>query len=92
MFGFNEIVLFQDDSLSDVQVKFGKEVLILDSWTRRKQYDSFCDILGPAINTHLSENDLLREIFEIIGGPLPEANTAHAQHQQERYRKVKRFH
>lgn len=48
-----------------MQVKFGQEVLILDSWIKRKQYYALCHILGPGLNTHLTENELLRDIFEL---------------------------
>lgn len=51
--------------MPELQIKFGQECLILDSWVRRKQYDSLCYILGPGINIHLSENDLLRDIFQL---------------------------
>lgn len=55
----------QDDDLEPLQIKFGREVLLLDSWVKRKQYDAMCHILGPGLNTHLSENELLRDIFEL---------------------------
>lgn len=48
-----------------LQVKFGKEVLALDSWLRRKQYNALCHNLGPGLNRHLTENELLRDIFEL---------------------------
>lgn len=38
---------------------------MLDSWLRRKQYYALCHILGPGLNTHLAENELLRDIFEL---------------------------
>jgi len=46
-------------------VKFGKEVLKLDSWVRKTQYDWFCKIIGPGINFHLGVNSMVREIFEL---------------------------
>lgn len=58
-------VPLQDDELEPLQVKFGQEVLVLDSWLRRKQYYALCHILGPGLNTHLTENELLRDIFEL---------------------------
>lgn len=51
--------------MEPLQVKFGSEVLVLDSWLRRKQYDALCHILGPGINIHLAENELLRDVFEL---------------------------
>lgn len=75
--------------MPDVQVKFGREVLVLDTWARRKQYEAFCILLGPGINAHLAENDFLRDIFEIITPIVqPQEPPAHAQQHLERCRKV----
>ena len=52
------------------KVKFGREVLRLDTWLAVLQYQWFCKILGPGINLHLAANHMLREIFE-LGNPLP---------------------
>lgn len=83
---FRDILQFiENDVVPELQIKFGKETLILDSWVRRKQYETLCNILGPSINVHLTDNDLLREIFEIIVPP-PAATTPN-QDQMDRYRK-----
>lgn len=50
-------------------IKFGKEVLKLDSWARKCQYDWFCKMMGAGVNYHLSVNEMIREIFE-LGAPL----------------------
>jgi hypothetical protein len=52
-----------------VKVKFDKEVLYLDCWYKKLQYDWFCKVLGSGMNLHLSTNMMLREIFE-LGSPL----------------------
>jgi len=52
------------------KVKFGREVLRLETWFAVLQYQWFCKILGPGINLHLAANHMLREIFE-LGNPLP---------------------
>ena len=52
------------------KIKFGREVLRLDTWFAVLQYQWFCKILGPGINLHLAANHMLREIFE-LGNPLP---------------------
>lgn len=63
---FREILHFiEDDVTPDIQVKFGQEMLLLDTWCRKKQYDTICSVLGSGMNYHLSENKLLREIFEL---------------------------
>ncbi|KAJ3642161.1 hypothetical protein Zmor_024970 [Zophobas morio] len=86
---FRDILSFiEDDIVPDVQVKFGREILVLDTWARRKQYEALCSVLGPGINLHLGENDLLRDIFEITA-PIVQAHDApaHAQQHLERCRK-----
>merc|ERR1712241_790794 len=52
------------------KVKFGQEVLFLDSWYKKLQYDWFCKVLGSGMNLHLSSNMMVREIFE-LPPPLP---------------------
>lgn len=51
-------------------VKFGREELCIDSWIRKRQYDSLCNVLGSGMNLHLQENELVRDIFE-LGSVLP---------------------
>lgn len=70
-----------------MRVKFGKETLLLDTWTKRKQYETLCSGLGHGINIQLTENDLLRDIFE-IEGPAPPSETPLLQKQMDRHRKV----
>ncbi|KAL5014849.1 hypothetical protein ScPMuIL_009119 [Solemya velum] len=68
----------------DMCIKFGTESVILDSWTRRKQYDTFCQILGSGTNLHLQENTLVREVFG-LGAPIPVSNVpAHRPSKVER--------
>ncbi|XP_046388812.1 interferon-related developmental regulator 2 [Ischnura elegans] len=63
---FRDILHFvEEGEQPDVQVKFGQEMLSLDTWCRKKQYDAFCQVLGPGMNLHLTENYLVREIFEL---------------------------
>ena len=57
------------------RVKFGQEVLFLDSWYKKLQYDWFCKLLGSGMNLHLSANHMLREIFE-LPPPLPASDPA----------------
>ncbi|XP_071961068.1 interferon-related developmental regulator 2-like [Antedon mediterranea] len=51
------------------QIKFGTEFIEIDSWSRRRQYGVFREALSSGINTHLRENELLREIFD-LGAPV----------------------
>ncbi|KAL3270091.1 hypothetical protein HHI36_009149 [Cryptolaemus montrouzieri] len=85
---FRDILLYiEDDIMPDTQVKFGKEVLELDSWLKRKQYDTLCTVLGPGINIHLAENYFLRDLFEISEPTIISGPNNHAQNQMERFRK-----
>jgi hypothetical protein len=58
-------------------VKFASESLYLDNWSRRKQYQTFCELLGTGMNTHLIENEFLRDIFD-LGPPSADPNRASA--------------
>jgi len=59
------------------KVKFGREVLRLDSWFITLQYQWFCKLLGSGMNLHLASNLMLREIFE-LGAPLPQFDSSTA--------------
>ncbi|XP_053325769.1 interferon-related developmental regulator 2 isoform X2 [Spea bombifrons] len=50
-------------------IKFGLEVMYVDSWTRRRTYSSFKEALGSGIRFHLQYNEVLRDIFS-LGSPL----------------------
>lgn len=67
-----------------MQVRFGQEMLLLDSWCRRKQYDAFCQVLGSGMNLHLTENELLRDVFELGEKLSPLNYAANKQTKQER--------
>lgn len=49
-------------------VRFGLEVLYVDSWARRRVYSAFKDVLGSGLHYHLQNNELLRDIFGL--GPV----------------------
>ncbi|XP_028403089.1 interferon-related developmental regulator 1-like [Dendronephthya gigantea] len=59
----------EDGTVPEETVKFGQETMYLCTWTQRRQYASFKELLGPGINLHLKENPLLRDIFE-LGQPV----------------------
>lgn len=52
-------------------MRFGQETLYLEGWCARTQYNACCRLLGPGINIHLAENQLLREIFHLGNKVLP---------------------
>lgn len=83
---FRDILKYvEDDCPPNIQVRFGLETLSLDSWCRKKQYDTFCQVLGSGMNLHLSENDLLREVFELGEKLVPYNMAAHKQSRIERH-------
>ncbi|CAF4402490.1 unnamed protein product, partial [Rotaria magnacalcarata] len=46
-------------------VKFGREVLEVTSWTTRLYYNTLSSILAAGVNVHLKENGFLRSIFNL---------------------------
>jgi len=55
----------EDGDSPSENIKFGREVLKIDSWLKKCQYDWFCKMMGAGMNQHLSVNSMLREIFEL---------------------------
>ncbi|EZA59487.1 hypothetical protein DMN91_010472 [Ooceraea biroi] len=69
---FRDILRYiEEDVVPEMHVKFGQEVLYLEGWCARTQYNACCRLLGPGINIHLAENQLLREIFHLGNKVLP---------------------
>lgn len=61
---FREILAaIEENEAPNSTIKFGRERLILESWSRRRQHDAFCELFGSGLNHHLAENELLRDIF-----------------------------
>lgn len=71
---FRDILHYiEDDDLPEINVRFGREQLLLDSWALHHQYTTFCNVMGPGINRHLAENDFIRDVMQ-LGGKLNEAD------------------
>jgi len=52
-------------------MRFGAgEVLEIESWAKKRQYDAICKVLGAGINRHLVENPMIRQVLE-LGAPKP---------------------
>lgn len=49
----------------EIQIRFGKESLMLNTWSIHIQYQKMCDVIGPGITTHLTENELVRDILQL---------------------------
>lgn len=73
---FRDVLKTVEDGVApEDQVKFGKEVLRIFSWTRKRQYEALRSILGTGMNFHLKSNDLLRDVFE-LGSPVADTLSA----------------
>lgn len=53
------------DEPPNIQIRFGQEILTMNSWTTKKQYDVLCQALGSGMNMHMTENDLIRDILNL---------------------------
>lgn len=74
-------------------IKFGNESLYLDNWVRRKEYETFKEILCTGLNSHLQQNEFIREMFD-LGAPLLASDTSKranlaglSRHQKTQYNK-----
>lgn len=52
-----------------------REKLEIESWAMKKQYEMVCKALSSGTNLHLTENELLRGVFE-MGAPIPSLSSA----------------
>merc|ERR1719510_2615720 len=62
-----------------------REKLEIESWAMKKQYEMVCKALSSGTNLHLTENDLIRGVFE-MGAPIPSlasAQTNVSKHQRQ---------
>lgn len=49
--------------------KFQKQILTIDSWTFKRQYDTLCHVFGEGLSTHMTWNQPMRDMFDL--GPPP---------------------
>lgn len=59
----------EDGEFESQNIKFGTESLFLDNWVRRKEYETFREVLSTGMNIHLQQNEFIREMFD-LGAPL----------------------
>lgn len=64
----------EEDASPEINVRFGRESLLLDTWAIHHQYTSICNLMGPGINKHLATNEFIRDVLQ-LGAPLT-ADTA----------------
>ncbi|KAM4651262.1 interferon-related developmental regulator 2 [Discoglossus pictus] len=55
----------ENGELQEDTIKFGLEVMYVDSWVRRRTYNAFKEILGSGVRHHLQYNEVLRDIFSL---------------------------
>ncbi|CAF0777624.1 unnamed protein product [Rotaria sp. Silwood1] len=56
---------FEEGRSPEFTIKFGREVLEIQSWTGRLYYNGFSNLLGAGMNVHLKENGFLRSVFNL---------------------------
>ncbi|KAL8624299.1 hypothetical protein ACOMHN_034022 [Nucella lapillus] len=75
----------QEGIVEEVTVKTGKlELLMLDDWSSKVQYKALCGALTSGMLTHLQENLMLRDFFD-LGAPI-----VHGEKQINKLSKVQR--
>lgn len=60
---------FEDDEFPSDQVKFGTEILVIDTWSKKRLYDFLASVLRSGTNTHLKQNEMVRAALG-LGAPL----------------------
>lgn len=55
----------EEDTSPEINVRFGRESVCLDSWALHHQYTSFCNVMGPGINNHLADNEFVRDVMQL---------------------------
>ncbi|XP_028307214.1 interferon-related developmental regulator 1 [Gouania willdenowi] len=50
-------------------IRFGTERMNIDSWVRKRTYDTFREFVGSGMNFHLQANEFIRDVFE-LGPPI----------------------
>lgn len=61
---FRDVLRYVEEGISpEIRIKYGKESTTLDTWAIHHQYTSLCTAMGNGINTHLIENDFVRDVL-----------------------------
>lgn len=64
-FSLIELFIPQEDISPDIQIRFGRESLSINTWSISIQYAKLCEMIGPGITTHLTENEFVRDILQL---------------------------
>lgn len=70
---FRDVLRYiEEDESPEINVRFGRESVVLDTWAIHHQYTTLCNVMGPGINRHLAENEFVRDVFQ-LGARLTDA-------------------
>ena len=63
---FRDVLRYLEEDISpEINIRFGTERLVLDSWAIHHQYSSLCACMGPGMTHQLQKNDFIRDIFQL---------------------------
>uniref|UniRef100_A0AAG5DVN2 Interferon-related developmental regulator N-terminal domain-containing protein n=1 Tax=Anopheles atroparvus TaxID=41427 RepID=A0AAG5DVN2_ANOAO len=63
---FRDVLHYLEEDVSpEISIKFGREMLLLNSWGMHHQYTCLRNALGFGMNVHLSENLFVREVLQL---------------------------
>ncbi|XP_058444575.1 interferon-related developmental regulator 2 [Malaya genurostris] len=63
---FRDVHRYLEEDISpEISIKFGKETLLLDTWSLHHQYICLRNALGFGMNVHLAENGFLRDVLQL---------------------------
>lgn len=63
---FRDVVRYlQEDISPEINIRFGTESLLIDSWSMHHQYNALCAAMGPGMTVHLMENEFVRDILQL---------------------------
>lgn len=63
---FRDVLRYIDQDISpEINIRFGVETLLIDSWAVHHQYTSLCTAMGPGMTVHLSDNDFVRDVLQL---------------------------
>ncbi|TMS37895.1 hypothetical protein L596_004733 [Steinernema carpocapsae] len=83
-FTFRQIFEFlRSGETPSVTIKFGSEVLELESFQEKLLYDMCCKFLHGGMNSHLKHNELIRDLFD-LGEVVEEINAGAKLSKQQR--------
>ncbi|GAB0095872.1 Interferon-related developmental regulator [Sergentomyia squamirostris] len=63
---FRDVLRYIEEEISpEINVRIGKETLVLNTWSMHHQYTAVCSAIGSGITVHLAENDFLRDVLQL---------------------------